>query len=97
MTVDADGNVFTCASGRQADFGGKWRLPCHIPYSKNVHRLITAAIELTFCDDHMMELIEAGLITDPFITEEGARKLVDEDIALMRTTRRPLFGPWINP
>lgn len=99
MTVDEEGNTFTCASGRQADYGGRWLLPCHIPYSKNVHRLITAELELTFCDTHMFELIEAGLITDPFISEEGARKLVEDDIRLMRRTRpsRPLFGPWREP
>lgn len=96
MTVDAEGNEFTCESGRAADFGGRWLLPCFIPFSKNQHTLITVAGTWVFCDTHMEELIASGLITDPYISEEGAQQLVKmERNELMRN--RPLFGPWEQP
>lgn len=75
----SDGEYWECQAGREADFGGRWLLPCTETHSEHRHHLVTIIGTFDFCDKHMIELIEAGLITDPYISHEGAGKLVDDE------------------
>lgn len=79
MTRTPDGDEFTCSAGREADFGGRWLVPCNVAESPHCHRLITAVGEWRFCEAHMKELIAAGLISDPYVSEEGAEMLAERE------------------
>lgn len=66
-----------CDSGRRADFGGRWQTPCQALFVR--HTLFTEAPirPLLFCDKHMQQLIDAGLIDHPNVNDEEIRRLRD--------------------
>ena len=75
-----------CDAGRRADFGGRWRTPCDHVFGEGdaLHTLgvedeaTTKAIggPMHFCDEHMRQLIDAGLITEVAIdSDEFTRRM----------------------
>lgn len=67
---------WVCAAGRTAFFGGRWGLPCFEP-TEHQHAVISGLGRVQLCDKHFAEVNEAGLITDPYVSEDGAGRLVD--------------------
>lgn len=57
----------TCAAGRTAFFGGRWKLPC--PYKGDVIHVIAAPEfpGLRLCPRHFEQVNEAGLVAEPYI------------------------------
>lgn len=60
-----------CQAGRDATFGGRWRLPCFeignhaLAFSQEVGSTrVNDTPILQFCDRHMAELIAAGIIDE---------------------------------
>lgn len=73
MTEDGP---WECASGRTAFFGGRWKFPCFEP-TEHQHTIVTGIGRVELCDKHFAEVNAAGLVTDPYISEEGAERLVE--------------------
>lgn len=67
-----------CAAGRTAFFGGQWREPCELP-TENHHVIISVDVRIELCDTHFHEVNAANLVTDPYISEDGAEHLAEED------------------
>lgn len=58
----------TCAAGRTAFFGGRWKLPC--PYDGDVIHVIAAPElpeGLRLCPRHFKQVNAAGLVEEPYI------------------------------
>lgn len=65
-----NGERLVCAAGREADFGGRWVVPCMSAEPRHVLGFGDdggLVLELRFCDEHMQQLIAAGLIEDPYL------------------------------
>lgn len=58
-----------CAAGKTAFFGGRWTvLDAHDAIGRHVIGSdIGVAIHL--CDEHFQQVLEAGLVTEPYIDE----------------------------
>lgn len=68
-----------CQAGRKADFGGRWKTPCASVFVRHeLHSPALGTDPLTFCDRHMQELIDAGLVSDPLVTEQRLAYLMDK-------------------
>lgn len=61
-----------CFAGRKAFFGGRWTEPC--PYDGDAYHHVFAPgdIEIVLCPDHFDQVLEAGLVSQPYISREGA-------------------------
>lgn len=58
-----------CMSGRGADFGGKWVMPCA---QAAIHVIATEDADLptlVLCEGHFLEVLEAGLVDEPYLPE----------------------------
>lgn len=63
-----------CDAGRDADFGGRWAVPCSeagihsLAFSDELYGPRAGGTPvLRFCERHIKELIAAGLIEEPAI------------------------------
>ena len=56
-----------CHSGRKAFYGGKWMFPC--PNSA-IHHITGGEFVVQLCDKHFQEVLAAGLVTDPYLSEK---------------------------
>lgn len=68
-----------CDAGRRAFFGGKWKgiEPC-----PNIGRHLIGSpggVQLRFCDTHFEEVNAAGLVTEPYVGEQGFERRMAED------------------
>lgn len=74
MDVDDD---WICSAGRTAFFGGRWKFPCFEP-TEHEHRIFSPGFRIDLCDKHFAEVHALGLITDPYISKEGAEHLAKQ-------------------
>ena len=74
----ADDDVWECAAGRTAFFDGAWTAPCGLP-TEHHHVIIAVDTRIELCDTHFAEVNAAGLISDPYVSEEEAARLEEQD------------------
>lgn len=67
-----------CESGRRADFGGKWKVPCLRHATDVIGSEFGQTVQL--CREHAQEVIDAGLVTEPFMDmAEWMRRMKEGD------------------
>ncbi len=64
-----------CDSGRRADFGGRWQAECSAIIVRHTLHSEGLAAPLHFCDKHMRQLIDAGLVPHVNVSEREVRDL----------------------
>lgn len=67
-----------CAAGRTAFYGGLWTEPCEL-LTFHQHTIIAVGHRIQLCDTHFKRALADGLVTDPYISEDVAMKMAEED------------------